>query len=66
MAIAHAAANTAWEITTEMTETKSPLVLEYMGGESGVIMIGGLLVFSFFIIRHMNNVKSSSRRWTSP
>ena len=57
VAIAHAAANTAWEIMTEMTETKSPLVLEYVGGESGVIMIGGLLIFSFFIIRHMNNEK---------
>ena len=57
VAIAHAAANTAWELMTEMTETKSPLVLEYVGGESGVIMIGGLLIFSFFIIRHMNNEK---------
>ncbi len=55
MAIAHAAANMAWEIMSEMTQTKSPLVLEYVGGESGVIMIAGLLVFSFFIIRHMNS-----------
>ena len=57
VAIAHAAANTAWEIMTEMTQTKSSLVLEYVGGESGVIMIGGLLIFSFLIIRHMNNGK---------
>lgn len=57
VAIAHAAANTAWELTTEMTETKSPLVLEYIGGESGVIMIAGLLVFSFFIIRHLKSKK---------
>jgi membrane protease YdiL (CAAX protease family) len=55
VAIAHAAANMAWEIMTEMTETKSPLVLEYVGGESGVIMIVGLAVFSFFIVRHMNS-----------
>jgi membrane protease YdiL (CAAX protease family) len=57
VAIAHAAANMAWEIMTEITETKSPLVLEYVGGESGVIMIAGLLVFSFFIIRHMRSGK---------
>ena len=55
VAIAHAAVNTAWEIMTEMTQTKSPLVLEYVGGESGVIMIGGLLVFSFFIVRYMRS-----------
>jgi len=57
VAIAHAAANTAWEITTEMTETKSPLVLEYVGGESGLIMIVGLLIISFFMIRHMRSDK---------
>jgi CAAX protease family protein len=55
VAIAHAAANMAWEIMTEMTQTKSPLVLEYVGGESGVIMIVGLAVFSFFIVRHMRS-----------
>jgi uncharacterized protein len=57
VAIAHAAANTAWEITTEMTEAKSPLVLEYVGGESGLIMIAGLLIFGFFIVRHMLSSK---------
>lgn len=60
VAIAHAAANMAWEIMTEMTETKSPLVLEYVGGESGVIMIAGLLVFCFFIVRHLNGGKFNS------
>ena len=55
VAIAHAAANMAWEIMTEMTETKSPLVLEYVGGESGVIMITGLLIFSFIFIRYMRS-----------
>ena len=53
VAIAHAVVNMVWEIMTEMTQTKSPLVLEYVGGESGVIMIVGLAVFSFFVIRHM-------------
>lgn len=53
VAIAHAAANMAWEIMAELTQTKSALVLEYVGGESGVIMIVGLTVFSFFIICYM-------------
>jgi membrane protease YdiL (CAAX protease family) len=57
VAIAHAMVNMAWEIMTEMTQTKSALVLEYLGGESGVIMIAGLLVFSFFVIRHMRSGK---------
>lgn len=57
MAIAHAVVNMVWEIMTEMTQTKSALVLEYGGGESGVIMIAGLLVFSFFITRHMRSDK---------
>jgi membrane protease YdiL (CAAX protease family) len=60
VAISHAAANMAWEIMTEMTETKSPIVLEYVGGESGVIMIAGLLVFCFFIVRHLNGGKFNS------
>ena len=57
VAVAHAAANMAWELMTEITQTKSALVLEYVGGESGVIMIAGLSVFSFFIIRRMKSGK---------
>lgn len=57
VAIAHAAANMAWELMTEMTQTKSPLVLEYVGGESGLIMIGGLLIFCFVIVRYMRSEK---------
>ena len=33
---AHAAVNVAWGISMEVSQTKSPLVLEYVGGESGV------------------------------
>jgi membrane protease YdiL (CAAX protease family) len=58
VAIAHAVVNMVWEIMTEMTQTKSALVLEYVGGESGVIMIVGLLVFSFFVIRHIRYDRS--------
>jgi CAAX protease family protein len=57
VAIAHSTANMAWDIMNEMTQTKSPLVLEYVGGESGLIMVGGLLVFSLFVIRYMRGLK---------
>lgn len=55
VAIAHATVNIVWELMTEMTQTKSALVLEYIGGESGLIMIGGLLVFSFIFTRYMKS-----------
>jgi membrane protease YdiL (CAAX protease family) len=51
VAIAHATANMAWDIVNEITQTKSPLVLEYIGGESGLIVIGGLLVVCFLLSR---------------
>jgi hypothetical protein len=28
-----------------------------VGGESGVIMIGGLLIFSYFVVRYMKSEK---------
>ena len=59
VAIAHAAANTAWNLSEKVSQTKSPLVLEYIGGESGVIMICGLLIFGLLIaarLRQSNTV----------
>ena len=57
VAIAHSTANMAWEVMNEMTQTKTPLVLQYIGGESGLIVIGGLLVFSYAIVRFMRGEK---------
>ncbi len=51
VAIAHAAANTAWNISSKVSQTKSPAVLEYVGGESGVIMIAGLMVINILLVR---------------
>ena len=51
VAIAHATANMAWDIMNEITQTKSPLVVEYIGGESGLIVIGGLIVVCFLLLR---------------
>ena len=57
VAIAHSTLNMAWEIMNEMTQTKSALVLEYIGGESGIIVIGVLLLLNFILIRHMRGGK---------
>jgi uncharacterized protein len=56
VAIAHSMANMAWEMMNRITQTKSPLVVEYLGGESGLIVISGLLILSFILIRHMRGV----------
>ena len=53
VAIAHAAAHMAWGISSEMSKTQSPVVLEYVGGESGAILIGGLLIIDALLILAM-------------
>ena len=55
VAIAHAAANMAWEFSAQMSQTKSAMVLEYIGGESGVIEIAGLLIVDLVLIRLMRD-----------
>ncbi len=54
VAIAHGAANTAWNFSSQVSQTKSPAVLEYIGGESGLIMIGGLLIINFGIWKYLS------------
>jgi uncharacterized protein len=55
VAIAHAAANEAWNVSNMVSETKSPAVLEYIGGESGLIMIGGLVMINLVLVRVMRS-----------
>jgi membrane protease YdiL (CAAX protease family) len=59
VAVAHAAANMAWELSAEVSQSKSELVLEYVGGESGVIMIGGLLIIDLFLVGQMRKGKKT-------
>ncbi len=51
VALAHAAANMAWNLGSEASVTKSAAVLEYVGGESGIIMICGLVLFNIVLVR---------------
>lgn len=53
VALAHGAANTAWNMADKMVQTKTPVVTEYLGGESGLIMICGLLLIDILLIRLM-------------
>jgi membrane protease YdiL (CAAX protease family) len=46
VALTHAAVNVAWGMAGEMSTEKTPLVLEYLGGESGLVMIGSLLAIT--------------------
>lgn len=51
VAVAHAAVNFSWDIASELSATKSPVVLEYVGGESGVVMIAGLAIADLVLLR---------------
>ena len=58
---AHAAVNVAWGISMEVSQTKSTLVLEYIGGESGVLMICGLLAADAVLILKLRNAAHGAR-----
>jgi membrane protease YdiL (CAAX protease family) len=53
VALAHSAVNMAWALSSEVSATQSPAVLEYIGGESGLVMICGLLIADLILIRVM-------------
>ena len=61
VASAHSAVNVAWGISMEVSQTKSPLVLEYIGGESGVLMICGLLAADAVLIRKLRNAERDAQ-----
>ena len=58
---AHAAVNVAWGISMEVSQTKSKLVLEYIGGESGILMICGLLAADAVLIRKLRIAARGAR-----
>jgi membrane protease YdiL (CAAX protease family) len=54
-AIAHSALNTAWQILTGFTAVSSPLAVEYLGGESGLLALIGYVIvagFCLYLIGH--------------
>ncbi len=58
---AHAAVNVAWGVSMEVSQTKSAPVLEYIGGESGMLMICGLLAADAVLIQKLRNAAREAR-----
>ena len=58
---AHAAVNVSWAISMGASQTKSCLVLEYVGGESGLLRICGLLAFDTFAIARLKKQHAERR-----
>jgi len=50
VAIAHAVYNFFWNVGSEFVEAKSPTTMEYIGGESGALVIVGLGVVTLVLI----------------
>lgn len=60
--IAHAAANAGWNVAAGMQQAPSLWASEYLGGESGLIMIVGLLLIDLgliWAIRHQKLILQS-------
>jgi membrane protease YdiL (CAAX protease family) len=50
VAIAHAVYNFFWNVGSEFVEAKSPETMEYIGGESGILVIAGLIIAALAIV----------------
>lgn len=65
VAAAHAAVNFSWDIASELSVTKSPIVQEYVGGESGLVMIAGLVVADAILLRiFRDQIHETESQWT--
>jgi uncharacterized protein len=51
VALAHGAVNMGWNLADRFSGTTSTLAREYVGGESGLIVIAGLCVLNLFLLR---------------
>ena len=51
VALAHGAVNSAWEFSDSIVQTRTPLVMEYVGGESGGLTILGLVILDVVLVR---------------
>ena len=56
VAIAHTFFNAAWNILGDFTLVRSPEAMEYLGGESGLLVIAGLSAAAVVLIRRMRAV----------
>ena len=54
--IAHAVYNFVWGLMSEFVKAPSPETLEYVGGESGVLVIAGLVLVALVLVPRMRNL----------
>lgn len=59
VAIARAVYNFVWNVGSEFVEAGSPETIEYIGGESGVLVIAGLIGAALFIVPRLGSIRAS-------
>lgn len=60
VAIAHAVYNFVWGLGSDFVTADRPETMEYIGGESGVLVIAGLIVFALILVPRMRGAKMMS------
>ena len=55
VAMAHGVFNWTWELLNDLSQIKLPAVFEYVGGESGVLVIVGLALVAAALFRRMQS-----------
>jgi membrane protease YdiL (CAAX protease family) len=63
-ALAHSGFNIFWERFNSFTKTSSPLALEYLAGESGVLTLATLSVLAGWFAHRLNDDKLGAVRRT--
>jgi membrane protease YdiL (CAAX protease family) len=66
VAIAHAVYNFVWSLGRELVTAKSPETMEYLGGESGILVIIGLLIGAIYFVPRLRGTggRASAERAT--
>jgi membrane protease YdiL (CAAX protease family) len=60
VAIAHAVYNFIWGLGSEFVTADRPETMEYIGGESGVLVIAGLIVFALIVVPRMRGTRMAA------
>jgi hypothetical protein len=65
-ALAHGAGNSFWSTLSGLTVTTSPLVLEYLAGESGILPLLGLVVVAGWVLYRLGPRSRAAQQPTVP
>src|SRR5215216_6270501 len=65
-ALAHGAGNSFWSTLSGLTITTSPLVLEYLAGESGILPLLGLVVVAGWVLYRLGPGSRAAQQPTVP